>query len=75
MGGKVTQGHAGSWTSTAFPDEAYRKGGLDILTTQEVAKEQDIRSMPTFRVFKDGQKIDETVGAVPAKLTVSLSWS
>jgi hypothetical protein len=28
--------------------------------------------MPTFRVFKDGKAIDEQVGAVPAKLTVSL---
>ena len=29
--------------------------------------------MPTFMLFKDGDKIDSMQGAVPAKLEVSLS--
>lgn len=31
--------------------------------------------MPTFKVFKDGEQIDELVGAAPAKLEVCLIWS
>lgn len=30
--------------------------------------------MPTFVAYKGGKRIDETVGAVPAKLTVSLGY-
>lgn len=55
-------------------DSALRKGSM-LTIFQQVAQEQGIRSMPTFRVFKDGKAIDEIVGAVPAKLTVSLKLS
>lgn len=29
--------------------------------------------MPTFKAYKDGEVIEEFTGAVPAKLTVSLT--
>lgn len=38
---------------------------------QEIAKEQGIKAMPTFKAYKDGQVIEEFTGAVPAKLSVS----
>lgn len=41
---------------------------------QDVAQEQGIKAMPTFKAYKDGQVIDEFTGAVPAKLTVSTSF-
>lgn len=39
---------------------------------QDVAQDQGIKAMPTFKAYKDGQVIDEFTGAVPAKLTVSI---
>ena len=39
-----------------------------------IASEYGIRSIPTLMVFKDGQKVDTVVGAVP-KTTLSLTVS
>ena len=33
-----------------------------------ISDEYGIRALPTFLVFKDGEKIDELVGASPGKL-------
>ncbi|EJU02536.1 thioredoxin [Dacryopinax primogenitus] len=41
---------------------------VDVDEQGEIAQEVGIRAMPTFMVFKDGGKIDEFTGAVPAKL-------
>ncbi|KAJ3028590.1 UNVERIFIED_CONTAM: hypothetical protein HDU68_001317 [Siphonaria sp. JEL0065] len=49
-----------------FPHVSFVK--VDIDEIPEAAEEADISSMPTFHVYKYGQKIDEVVGAVPAKL-------
>jgi len=38
------------------------------LKDQEIEK-LDVRSLPTFRLFKDGEKVAEVVGALPAKLS------
>ncbi|KAG8909065.1 hypothetical protein FRC01_007162 [Tulasnella sp. 417] len=37
-------------------------------SAQDASEEAGIRAMPTFTVFKDGQKIDELVGASPERL-------
>jgi thioredoxin-related protein len=44
---------------------------VDVEEVEDVAKEQDIRAMPTFKAYKNGKVIDQITGAVPAKLTVS----
>lgn len=41
---------------------------VDIDEQPEIAQEVGIRAMPTFVVFKNGEKIDELVGASPPKL-------
>ncbi|KAF9469557.1 thioredoxin [Collybia nuda] len=38
------------------------------LNDGEIAQEVGIRAMPTFMYFKDGNKIDELVGARPQEL-------
>ncbi|KAJ9363445.1 thioredoxin [Paecilomyces variotii] len=41
---------------------------VDVDEEQAIAEEIGIRSMPTYMVFKDGQKLEELVGANPGKL-------
>ncbi|KAI9342635.1 thioredoxin-like protein [Obelidium mucronatum] len=41
---------------------------VDVDQIPEAAEESEISSMPTFHVYKHGKKVDEMVGAVPAKL-------
>ncbi|KAG8737163.1 hypothetical protein FRC10_008500 [Ceratobasidium sp. 414] len=41
---------------------------VDTDACQDIASEVGIRVMPTFMAFKDGQKIADFIGAIPAKL-------
>ncbi|KAI9432005.1 thioredoxin [Lactarius indigo] len=41
---------------------------VDVDQQADIAQEVGIRAMPTFIVFKDGNKVDELVGANPAGL-------
>ncbi|KAE8167821.1 thioredoxin [Aspergillus tamarii] len=41
---------------------------VNVDEQEDISQEVGIRAMPTFQVFKDGQKIDELVGADPSKL-------
>ncbi len=43
---------------------------LDTDQNPDVASKYGIRSIPTLMIFKDGQKVDMVVGAVP-KTTIS----
>ena len=36
---------------------------IDVDAVPDVAQELSIRAMPTFLVFKDGEKVEEVVGA------------
>ncbi|KAH9830499.1 putative thioredoxin [Rhodofomes roseus] len=49
-----------------FPGADFYK--VDVDEQGEVAQEVGIRAMPTFTVFKSGQKVKELVGANPGAL-------
>ncbi|RLL98919.1 hypothetical protein CFD26_106537 [Aspergillus turcosus] len=49
-----------------FADVGFYK--VDADEQDRIAQEVGIRAMPTFMVFKDGQKINELVGANPQQL-------
>lgn len=52
--------------SEEFPNIIFLKVDVDKNTT--VAADCGVSAMPTFQVFKDGQKVDEFVGASKDKL-------
>ena len=56
--------------SEEFTKAAFYK--LDVDDVPEVAQELGIRAMPTFLIFKDGQKVGEVVGANPAALKTAI---
>jgi thiol-disulfide isomerase/thioredoxin len=45
---------------------------VDIL--QEISQELGIRSLPTFMVFKDGEKVADMIGALPNDLKVCVRY-
>ncbi|KXN93122.1 Thioredoxin, partial [Leucoagaricus sp. SymC.cos] len=45
---------------------------VDVDTQSEISEEVGIRAMPTFIVFRKGEKKHELVGASPPRLEVSL---
>ena len=47
--------------SEAFPSVRFYK--LDVDDVPDVAQELGVRAMPTFFVFKNGEKVNEVVGA------------
>ena len=47
--------------SNTFPDARFYK--LDVDEVPDVAQELGVRAMPTFMVFKNGEKVGEVVGA------------
>lgn len=52
--------------ATMSTEEAYKNVEfykVDVDEVPDVAQELGIRAMPTFLVFKDGEKVEEVVGA------------
>ena len=47
--------------SAAYPSARFYK--LDVDEVPDVAQELGVRAMPTFMVFKNGEKVGEVVGA------------
>ena len=56
--------------SDAYPDVRFYK--LDVDEVPDVAQELAIRAMPTFVLFKGGEKLTEVVGANPKALEAAI---
>ncbi|RYP28420.1 hypothetical protein DL767_007228 [Monosporascus sp. MG133] len=56
-----------------FKDIYFAK--IDVDELPDLSQELGIRAMPTFMVFKDGEKADELVGANPGALVELLRKS
>ncbi|KAH7030164.1 thioredoxin-like protein [Macrophomina phaseolina] len=56
--------------SEAYPNAKFYK--LDVDEVPDVAQELGIRAMPTFLLFKGGEKVDEVVGANPKALQAAI---
>jgi thioredoxin 1 len=52
--------------SDTYTDARFYK--LDVDEVPDVAQELSVRAMPTFMLFKDGEKVGEVVGANPNAL-------
>lgn len=49
--------------SDQYTDAKFYK--LDVDEVPDVAQEVGVRAMPTFMIYKDGEKVNEVVGANP----------
>lgn len=56
--------------SNTYPDARFYK--LDVDDVPDVAQELGIRAMPTFLLFKNGDKVAEVVGANPKALEAAI---
>jgi thioredoxin 1 len=56
--------------SNTYPNARFYK--LDVDEVPDVAQELGIRAMPTFLLFKNGEKIAEVVGANPKALEAAI---
>jgi len=56
--------------SDEYPSAHFVK--LDVDEVPDVAQELGIRAMPTFLIFKDGEKVSEIVGANPKSLLAAI---
>ncbi|EEH22651.2 thioredoxin [Paracoccidioides brasiliensis Pb03] len=56
--------------SESYPNVAFYK--VDVDECPDIAQELGVRAMPTFIFFKDGQKVDEVMGAVPQAVEAAI---
>ncbi|PNS18312.1 thioredoxin [Sphaceloma murrayae] len=56
--------------SDTYPNARFYK--LDVDEVPDVAQELGIRAMPTFLLFKGGEKVEEVVGANPKALEAAI---
>ena len=67
---RATDGHALPRFSNTYPHVRFYK--LDVDEVPDVAQELGIRAMPTFLLFKNGDKVAEVVGANPKALEAAI---
>ena len=48
-----------------YREKGLRVGKLDVDTNQQTAIRFSVRSIPTILFFKDGELVDQVIGAVP----------
>ncbi|KAJ5780052.1 hypothetical protein N7457_005212 [Penicillium paradoxum] len=58
---KIVAPKLDAW-SEVYPQVKFYK--VDVEKVEDVAQELGVRAMPTFMLFKGGQKVTEVVGAV-----------
>ncbi|KAG9230779.1 putative thioredoxin [Amylocarpus encephaloides] len=56
--------------SDEFPSIHFAK--IDVDEVPDIAQKLGVRAMPTFLIFKDGEKVSEVVGANPQALKVAI---
>ncbi|KAI1911064.1 thioredoxin trx1 [Ophidiomyces ophidiicola] len=56
--------------SEQYSDVAFYK--VDVDDVPDVAQELGVRAMPTFVFFKNGEKVDEVLGAVPPAIEAAI---
>lgn len=56
--------------SRDYPDVKFIK--FDVDESPDIAQELGIRAMPTFLLFKGGEKVEEVVGANPAAIEAAI---
>lgn len=56
--------------SDEYPNAKFYK--IDVDELPDVAQELGIRAMPTFLLFKNGERVGEIVGANPKALQASI---
>ena len=56
--------------SKQYTDVRFYK--VDVDEVPDLAQELGIRAMPTFVIFKNGEKVDEVVGANPKAIEAAI---
>lgn len=56
--------------SDTYTDARFYK--VDVDEVPDLAQELSVRAMPTFMLFKDGEKVGEVVGANPVALETAI---
>ena len=56
--------------SKEYPNARFYK--VDVDEVPDVAQELSVRAMPTFVLFKDGEKVETVVGANPGALEAAI---
>lgn len=67
---KVIAPHVVKLSNDTFPDVKFYK--IDVDEVSDVAQDLGVRAMPTFVIFKDGEKVGEVVGANPKALEAAV---
>ena len=51
------------WSTNQYADANVDFFKVDVDVVGDVAREQEVSAMPTFILFKDGQRVDQIIGA------------